>query len=175
MLSELKAVIQVLLALLAALGPRTEKLARGTRRTAPAYLTLEQAREHAFAAVFAGEIYNMDPALLLAIAWHESNFEVSTVTPEIGGKVSCGVMTPEPIDHCPRNTSLLDDYMRGAEHLAGWYKAEHENQRLALLGYAGGGRLIRFCLSGGEARGCKIPEIFLQRAARILRNVGPSV
>jgi soluble lytic murein transglycosylase-like protein len=167
--------IQVIFAIITAFGPRTDELARGAQRTAPTYLTAYTAPEHAFAAVIAGKIYDVEPALLLSIAWHESRYEIAAVTPEIGHKVSCGAMTPEPIARCPA-PSLLGGYLAGARHLRGWLDAEHGNLRLALLGYAGGGYLIRFCRDGGEAKGCRTPEVFLARAAWIVRaGVGPSV
>lgn len=175
MLSESPIMIQLLLAFLAAWGPHTDDLARGARRTAPSYLTDEAAHEHAFAAVVAGEIYQIDPALLLSIAWHESRYSVSAVTHEPGGKTSCGVMTPVPLDHCSRDSSLVESYLRGAEHLATWMRVERGDLRRSLWGYAGGGRLIRFCLDGGDSRGCRVPKVFLDRAAQIARNVGPSV
>jgi hypothetical protein len=145
---------------------RTSDLAEGARRTAPTYLTDVTALEHALAASTAARVWNVDPALLLSIAWHESRYEVTEVTPEVGGRVSCGVMTPEPVARCSRE-GLVDSYLRGARHLAQWLSAMHGNLRAALGGYAGGYRLLAFCADGGEARGCHVADVFLGRAAMI--------
>lgn len=145
--------------------------AEGLRRTAPTYLDVATAREHVDAAELAGTAYLVDPDLLLSIAFHESRYQGSTVTPETGGKVSCGVMTPEPT-HDKRSclsatASITAGYSRGAEHLRGWLDACRGSLNCALLGYAGGYHLIALCRADGSAHACSIPETFTQRAAWI--------
>ncbi len=161
------AVVIAFHALLSLSDPHTAELAAGALRTAPSYLTADTARDHALAAATAGRMYDVDPALLLSIGWHESRYTVDATTPEEGHKVSCGVMTPEPLHRCATG-SLLAGYLAGAEHLRGWLTATHGDLELALLGYAGGGRLIRIC-KADDIRACHTPQVFLTRAARIRR------
>lgn len=139
---------------------------------ASAYVDLDRARDHAYAAAVAANAFNVDPTLILAIAWHESRFEQKAVTVEIGHKLSCGVMTPVPSydpKACSLSTaSLMAGYIAGAEHLRGWLNVCRGNERCALLGYAGGGLLIRACRIGSvfKTRGsrtydvCFTPEVF---------------
>jgi len=143
--------------------------ADGLRSTAPVYLTPEQAAEHSAAAAYAARQYQLDDTLLLSIAYHESRY-TDAVTPEPGGKYSCGTMTPVPQAHCSRQTPV-EGYLAGAAHLRGWITAERGDLRLALLGYAGGGRLIRACADGPVLThgvdACHTPAVFLARAAWI--------
>jgi hypothetical protein len=159
--------MSILLALLAMLIPPAA--VDGLRSTAPAYLTAESAREHLAAAVIAAMVTDIDPALLLSIAWHESRYEHGAVTAEPGHRVSCGVMTPEPIARCPRAMSVLDGYLAGARHLAGWRSGSRNDVEM-LQGYAGGYYMIRFCASGGRSRGCDVPSVFRARAEWIRRS-----
>jgi hypothetical protein len=56
--------------------------------------------------------------------------------------------------------------MAGARHMRAWMNAPrcHGQLHCALTGYAGGGRLIRYCAEGGDGRGCEAPGVFLARA-----------
>lgn len=150
--------------------------AEGLRTTAPSYLTLEQAAKHLAAAEYAGATYNVDADLLLSIAWHESRYQAAARTAEPGHKVSCGVMTPIPKEHCTA-PSLLEGYLEGAAHLRAWVDAAHGDMRTALLGYAGGYRMIQACASGEvlATRGgrdvdlCAVVGVFQGRALWIRR------
>lgn len=143
------------------------------RQSAPYYLTAETAEDHLVAARVAARRYRLDPDLVLAIAHHESRYVVDTVTPESGGRVSCGVMTPTPIDRdsCPTSdTKIEEGYMIGAAHLRGWFDVCKENRYCALLGYSGGYALIAACNRGPVLRFkdhgddlCYTPGVFLWR------------
>jgi len=148
--------------------------------TAPEQLELEVARAHYAAAFAAGVVHDVAPELLLSIAAHESRYQHAAVGPESGGRVSCGAMTPEPVAACPRGATLLDEYMAGATHLRTWYAAgDVRDRREALLGYAGGYRLIRACRAGSvnvERQGrtidlCNTPDVFIARGAWIRRAI----
>lgn len=159
--------MSVLLAFLMALAdPRTAELADGAYAMDPYDLTPAAALEHATAASIAARVWHVDAALLLSIAHHESRFHATERTPETGGRVSCGAMTPEPMRSCP-NDGLLGGYLRGAKHLAGWITAMRGNVRRGLCGYAGGYRLLALCDAGSDARGCQVAEVFLARARQI--------
>lgn len=142
--------------------------AEALRETAPdCHLTVDAAREHIAAARVAGAMMEVDPDLLLSIAWHESRYMPATVTPERGGRESCGVMTPEPIARCTRGT-LLDGYIAGARHVRTWLDATHD-ERTALTGYAGGYALIALCRRE-SARACSTWRVFKARASWIKRK-----
>ncbi len=143
--------------------------AEALRQTAPVDLTLPRAAVHLGAARAAASAYGLDPDLLLSIAWHESRYTDSATTPEIGGKVSCGALTPEPLPRCAPAT-LLEQYLAGAKHLRGWITAAHGDLHTALLGYAGGYALIRACQRHEPRHGCFTPEVFLARARWITRQ-----
>lgn len=145
------------------------------RASAPNYLDANQAVLHLWSAriaTFAAELPTHDADnLILAIAWHESRYQVGTVSIEAGGRVSCGVLTPEPVAKCPEQTTIVDEYLTGARHLRGWFDACRGNRRCALLGYAGGYRAIRACAQGPVLRHgdrgddlCRTPEVFEWRA-----------
>ncbi len=147
-------------------------------RTAPAYLTRDEAREHIAAARYAGAVYHVEASLLLSIAHHESRYQVHARTGEPRGLTSCGVMTPEPQHEC-HTTTLLDGYLAGARHLRGWFDVTR-TARDALLGYAGGFALIRACQVGPftNARGldvCTIPQTFQSRARWLTAARGASI
>lgn len=124
--------------------------------------------DHVAAAQVAGWLAGVRPALLLAFAWHESRFTPDYVQPEARGNVSCGVMTPEPIaPPCPRQT-LVEQYLAGATHIRVWLAAARGDERLALLGVAGGYHLIAACRDANpRPRGCAFPEQMLALAAKI--------
>lgn len=156
------------------------------RQSAPSYLTTETAREHLVWARVASMESNVKPDLVLAIAWNESRYTVDAITHEIGGKISCGVMTPIPTkdkESCKDITaSLANGYRAGAGHLRTWLDACRQNETCAILGYAGGYRLINACKEGPvlrEYKGveidkCKtIPAKLLWRAKLIGKGPGP--
>jgi hypothetical protein len=179
--------------LLFATGPATphgqvpEALA--LRDTAPGLLTVEQAAHHVLAADVAGAVFDVDPQLLLAIAWHESRYVSSLVTSEPGRRVSCGVMTPVPhASPCSRwETSTFGGYWEGARHLRTWMDvcrangagAGHATDRAAgrcpLLAYAGGRGLYRICATAGHfvvrpgVDACDLPDL-LRARVRALRE-----
>lgn len=169
----------VLAILLAFASPRPAELAAGIERTAPHLIAADVQLEHALAATIAGAVYNVPPELLLSIAHHESRYQHATVTREEGGKVSCGVMTPVPTQSSglcqSATTSPLAGYLHGAKHLRHWIDAARGDVRVALMGYAGGYRMIRNCRLGPFVRRrgkvmidlCQTPEVFAARAARI--------
>jgi hypothetical protein len=147
------------------------------RSTAPKDLTRESAAAHLAAASIAGFVTDTDPALLLAIAHHESRYAFRVVARERGKKVSCGVMTPVPTydrEACADATSsMLAGYLAGARHLKTWSDACHGDRRCTLIGYAGGYALIRACARGENLRGCRVPGVFGARAAAIERALLP--
>lgn len=160
---------------LAILTPTSDVDAEGLHRFAPNEVTVERAREHVWAARAAATIYDVDVDTVLAISYHESHFQEDVATAESGGRVSCGAMTPYPTSACsPR--SLLSQYLDGTRHWAiDWRRARDvRDAREALLGYAGGYRLIRMCRQGPVirrgARGddlCRTPDVFARIRARI--------
>ncbi len=128
------------------------------RATAPAYLTVESAAEHIRAAREAALVTGTDPALLLAIAWHESRYDPRVVTREPGHRVSCGVMTPVPKRGCRGDELTLEGgYLAGARHLREWLDIRHSLRR-AVVAYAGAGW-----------RAEKFGREMIARAARIRR------
>jgi hypothetical protein len=167
------AIVLAFHAFVALVSPLTLELANAARATSPTYLTPETAIVHAQAAIIAAGVYDVPAPLLLSIAWHESRYAIETVTPLGDGsaKTSCGVMTPEPTQGSCRSatSSALAGYLAGARHLHGWITAAHGNLPTALLGYAGGWRLIRLCKTRDVAA-CHTPDVFLRRAAWILRE-----
>lgn len=118
---------------------------------APEYLTIDKATEHAAAAEIAGGVTHENPALLLAIAWHESNYTSNYVQPESDDpdtgapRWSCGVMTPAPQTTPCASRSLVDQYIDGARHLALWRERWHA---YAIDAYAGGNWLADGCSRG---------------------------
>ncbi len=149
--------------------------------TAPEHLDVITAAHHVAAARVAAARHHVDADLLLSIAAHESHYEQVTQTTEVGGLVSCGVMTPVPKASCEGDDlhgdddELLPGYDAGAAHLRGWIDATPD-LRTALLGYAGGYRLIRACAAGpvyrttgGHQDLCTIADVFLFRQKMIQR------
>lgn len=151
--------------------------AAALRRTDPADLTIAAAVAHVAGARAAATEFDVDPDVLLSIAWHESRYTASAVTAEPGGRRSCGVMTPEPLARCAPG-GVLDGYRAGARHLRGWLDAERGDVTRALRGYAGGFRMIARCTRGPvivTRRGreldlCDMRAMFLDRADRIRRG-----
>lgn len=147
------------------------------RSTAPAYLTTETARIHLSAARIAAHVYNVDPDLLLAVAHHESRYNATARTPEPLNKTSCGVMTPIPKQTCV-TPDLVDGYLEGAAHLREWLDATGGDERLALIGFAGGYKLLRACAAGPVLQQrlgrnfdiCTVPRVFQYRARMIQRT-----
>lgn len=161
---------------LALLTPTSDADAEALNRFAPNYVTIEAARAHVWAARVASAVYEVDADMTIAIAYHESRFTDNVVTTEPGGRVSCGAMTPYPTKTCVSKT-LLAQYLDGTRHWAlDWWRAgDVRNDREALLGYAGGYRLIRSCRQGPVLRHkthgddlCKTPEVFGWIRSRIV-------
>jgi hypothetical protein len=132
-------------------------------------LTLETAAQHLAAARIAGALTAIDPDLLLAIAYHESRFELDVVGPSVGnGKHACGVMQPVPLGRCPA-PSLFRDYLGGARHLETWIRVQHGDVNRGLIGYAGGHALLKLCESDAALRACSIARVHQARAKRLKR------
>lgn len=156
------------------LDPQVGELAARAKIAAPAYLTAADAHAHALAAVISGHATDTDPALLMALAYQESRYTPATVTPEVGGKVSCGVMTPVPSAACaPSSRTVLGGYLAGAAHLRTWLGVTGGDLRRALLGYAGGYHLLAVCQDGHASHACNTPAR-LEAYARRLRSVPAS-
>ena len=161
---------------LALFTPTSDADAEALHRFAPSYITVDVAREHVWAARVAGAAYGVDADMVLAISYHESRFTNNVVSKEAGGRVSCGVMTPYPTKTC-LSKHLLAQYLDGTRHWAiDWRRAgDVRSEREALLGYAGGYRMIRRCRLGPvlrhKTRGddlCRTPEVFAWIRARII-------
>lgn len=147
------------------------------RASAPTYLSVDAARDHLTAAQAAAVWYDLEPSLLLAIAYRESRYTVSTRGPEVQGKHACGLMQPlMNTGPCPAQ-GILAGYLEGAKHLRTWLdtKTCRGGLRCAMLGYSGGYSLLKACAVGPvvvERNGrafnlCMIPEITFARARRI--------
>ena len=167
----------ILRILLAFVTPTSDADAEALQRFAPKYITIEDAREHLWAARVAATIYDVDMDMILAISWHESRFQSGAVGPERGKRVSCGVMQPFPTKKCVEKT-LLAQYIDGTRHWAmDWKRAgDVRNNREAILGYAGGYAAIRRCRMGPVLRYkthgddlCRTPEVFSAIRTRIRR------
>lgn len=154
----------VLLCLLAG-APEPEAIRALPRRH---QLTIAEATEHAEAACEAAQATGEDMDVLLALAWHESNYTWDYVQPEPGRRVSCGVMTPEPLPRGQRcgHRTHADQYLDGALHLAYW--RQHLGSA-ALYGYAGGRGLYRACARDPRSypRQCAFPDQMLTIAKHL--------
>lgn len=159
--------------------------ARAFQETAPAYLTQDSAAQHLGAARIAGARYGIDPGVLLSVAYHESRFVVDQRTPESGGRVSCGVMSPTPQSRCDgAELTLLGGYFAGAAHLRTWIDMCQEAdqwrhdiddeviRRCALWSYAGGRHFRAFCEAHPRRAGCDAVAKFEGRAWMIRRALG---
>lgn len=152
-----KLVLHTLRVLWALSAPVDPDDVEGLRAFAPTHLTTEQAEEHFYAARVASAVHGQDVWMVLGVSEHESNFQQGAITYEVGGKISCGVMTAVPTyskEECERQTSsLLAGYLAGAEHLYTWYHAGGVYSQIeALRGVGGGYRLIRACRLGPVLR-----------------------
>ena len=168
---------------LALLTPVDDRDVEGLRAFSPTYLTTETAGEHFYWARLASVIHRQDPYMVLAIAKHESNFKQDAITKEIGGKWSCGVMTPVPTfskEECSRQTSsLLAGYLAGAGHLYTWQHAgDVFSPNEALRGVGGGYRLIRACRKAAVLRHgtygddlCNIGKTFNAMRSQLLASI----
>lgn len=141
------------------------------RSTAPTHLaSSEAARPHVAAAVAIAVATRTRWSALLAIADHESNYRFDVVTPEPGGRFSCGVMTPEPLASrraCSSAAeSLASGYLAGALHLRAWLDACRGDERCALRGYAGAWTLRCDGADHGH-RACAAARWFEARARQI--------
>lgn len=156
--------------------------AKALQGTAPMYLTQATATQHLGATRLVGAKYDIDPAVLLSVAYHESRFVVDLSTRESGGRVSCGVMTPAPQEHCGHeDLTLLGGYLAGASHLRAWidvcHTVDHWHHdvndevilRCALWAYAGGRGFRTFCETRPGYPGCDTVTKFEERARRIRR------
>ncbi len=116
-------------------------------------MSWEAATSHLVASRAAGIVHGVRPELLLAIAHHESRYQVTARTPEPGHRVSCGVMTPVPKQRCSaEDFQILNGYDTGAEHYRMWLDHCRGNEICALLSYAGGSGLVRVCARFGKWR-----------------------
>lgn len=168
--------MQILLRIMIAIfSPTSDADAEALHRFSPGEVTVTQAYGHVWAARVAAAVYNVDADMVLAISWHESRFTDNLVSPESGGRVSCGAMTPYPMKRCG-SKALLAQYLDGTRHWAvDWGKAgDVRNAREMLLGYVGGYALIRICRRGPYLRYrtkgddlCKTPEVFASIRAQI--------
>lgn len=130
--------------------------------TAPDYLDRTSAEIVLLAAESAGAVYRVDPAILLSIAYHESRYVRTTVTPEPGGRVSCGVMTPVPQRSCSDwELTVIGGFEAGAAHVALWRSLL---PGLELYAYAGGGWLAGLCAKDRKAQECRVVDQFVRRA-----------
>jgi len=170
--------ISLLTALVTTLGLARQAESDALRQTASSYLTAQGAAHHLAAATFAGELFSIDPTLLLAIAYRESRFTPGLRGPEVRGKHACGLMQPlMHVQECPEQT-VFGGYLEGAGHLREWLDTKecHGDTKCALLGYSGGYSLLRGCSRGEvlvERNGrsvdlCHlIPRATMMRAQRI--------
>lgn len=162
------------------------------RDSAPAYLTLDTAREHIGAARMAADRYGVDVNLVLSIAYFESRYQPTAFGREHHGLFSCGLMGVGPVQACDQaELTIIDGYLAGARTLRNWMdtarRARHHpaNDRAgriiadcvdklprpqcAMLGYAGGWDLIEVC-TNGQHPNCEIPNQRFGRAALIGRR-----
>lgn len=141
------------------------------RSTAPTHLaSVDAARPHIAAAVVVGFATRTRWSALLAIADHESNYQLDAITPEPGGRFSCGVMTPVPLASrraCSAATAGVGaGYLAGAAHLREWLDMCRGNERCALRGYAGAWTL-RCDGVDAATRPCMAARWFEARARQI--------
>lgn len=144
-------IVQILIAI-ASLVPRIERV--GT----PAYMSPEHALLHATAATIAARETQLEPELLLAVAWVESRFDASATSRVVNGKRKTGSWTSwwEPAGSGPRfcgvmqtiagsdwaacvdQRALLVGYRTGAAELRAWLRMSRGDIRAALNGHGCG-------------------------------------
>lgn len=147
--------------------------AEGLRATAPRDLTIEEATEHLTAARAVAQAFNIDETILLAIAYRESRYTLGLPGRPINGRMACGVMQViVKLGRCAPQ-SHEDEYTAGALELTQWMKAQPDIER-ALLGYAGGYRLLNHCKTEPKDKRCGIGRAVLARAKRIKRSLSQS-
>lgn len=165
--------LHALILLLTPVSDREADALLSTAKTSRYLTTRDGAREHIAAARAAATVFAVDASLLLSIAAHESDYKHDVRTLEIkGAKVSCGVMTPEPMfpaearSVCPVVTSSpFAGYLDGARHLRAWMRVYLG--RTALMAYVGGGFGVGWCADAEHQRTdyrCSTPEWFLNRS-----------
>lgn len=125
------------------------------RLRAPECTLHEPAAHHLAAARAVAYAYQLDPALLLAIARHESCFDNRVVTGRCSGVMQTMGVPP---------STLLQGYERGATEIQQWLRASRGSLRLALSGYSGGWRVWRNCRDGGD---CGYADVFLRWTRRM--------
>lgn len=175
--------LKLLTALSAALGAMRQPEADALRQTAPKALgSSEVAATHLAAATFAGELFSVDPAVLLAIAYRESRYTTGVVGPRVRGRRACGLMQPMMHAGTCREQTVLEGYVEGAQHLRTWLDTRscRGDLRCALLGYGGGYALLKGCAvgsvvverNGKQADLCTfIPGSVVARAAMIRSRI----
>ena len=134
-----------------AFGMARHSESNALRQTAPSYLTTtEEAALHLGASTFAGELFSVDPAVLLALAYRESRYTLGVTGPKVKGTHACGLLQPTMHVETCREQTVLGGYLEGARHLRTWLdtKTCHGDLRCALLGYAGGYALLNGCAAG---------------------------
>lgn len=166
-----------------------ELLAEALAESAPYYLDVEEARVHVDAAIDAATDANVDPLLLLGMAYIESRYQPDTVSrkvcetiegEEVCERVSnrwpsrkkgkfrgvyyCGVTQLEARSWracLAWRDDIPGAYVEGANHLRWWLdtKTCQGNERCALLGYVGGVTKIK--------TGSKYPRWCRGRATKI--------
>lgn len=168
--------MSIIFTLLALLWPSDEAV-ENLRRSAPRDLTAETARAHMTAAQVAAVLYELEPSLLLAIAYRESRYQTGVTGPLVRGKRACGLMQPMMHDTKCQQQTVLEGYLEGASHLRRWLdtKTCRGDLRCAMLGYGGGYALLKRCAdgpvmverSGRTADLCHMPDWTFARARRI--------
>lgn len=168
-----------LTALATASGAMRQSESDALRQTAPVDLpTTEKAALHLAGATFAGELFSVDPAVLLALAYRESRYTLGVVGRAVRGRHACGLMQPMMHDERCADQTVIEGYLEGANHLRVWLdtKTCRGDLHCALLGYGGGYALINGCAAGPvivERNGkradfCKfVPDSITVRAALI--------
>lgn len=152
------------------------------RATAPGYLTRSSAAQHLGAARVAWLRHGVDAVVLLAVAYHESNYVADLRWREPGDRVSCGVMTPVAQERCSQEElTVLGGYLAGAAHLRAWVDTCHalDHQRhdvddevilqCALWAYAGGLGFRSFCRTHEGHQGCDAVAKF-EEQVRVIRR-----
>lgn len=132
----------------------------------------------------AAQVVGVEYELLRGIAWHETHEHLHHVQVETNGWLSCGVGTSTPVATIGECEAYIDGgYVVLARDLRGWMDArdpvtrERLSRREALIGFAGGYRLIAQCRRGpviirAGVDACGTPEVFDEIAARLTSSAG---